>query len=216
MKHELALFDLDGVIVDTAKYHFIAWRKIAKCFNYELKTEDNQKLKGLSRADSLNQILNLANITLDPSSFKIYLEKKNQDYLNYVREITVDDILPGILEALDFLDKKRIKIALGSASKNARLILDKLEITPFFKIVVDGNQVKKSKPHPEVFLKASMAIGINSKKCVVFEDSQAGIIAAKAAGMTAGAIGDKNDFANYDFCYPNFYSINTSELEMLF
>ena len=80
MKHKLALFDLDGVIVDTAKYHFISWRKIAKCFNYELKTEDNQKLKGLSRADSLNQILNLANITLDPSSFKIYLEKKNQDY----------------------------------------------------------------------------------------------------------------------------------------
>ena len=216
MKHELALFDLDGVIVDTAKYHFIAWRKIAKCFNYELKTEDNQKLKGLSRADSLNQILNLANITLDPSSFKIYLEKKNQDYLNYVREITVDDILPGILEALDFLDKKRIKIALGSASKNARLILDQLEIGPFFKIVVDGNQVKKSKPHPEVFLKASMAIGINSKKCVVFEDSQAGIIAAKAAGMTAVAIGDKNDFANYDYCYPNFSSINTNELEMLF
>ena len=151
MKHKLALFDLDGVIVDTAKYHFISWRKIAKCFNYELKTEDNQKLKGLSRADSLNQILNLANITLDPSSFKIYLEKKNQDYLNYVRKITVDDILPGILEALDFLDKKRIKIALGSASKNARLILDQLEIAPFFKIVVDGNQVKKSKPHPEVF-----------------------------------------------------------------
>ena len=117
MKHELALFDLDGVIVDTAKYHFISWRKIAKCFNYELKVEDNRKLKGLSRADSLNQILNLANMTLDPSSFKIYLEKKNQDYLNYVREITVDDILPGILEALDFLDKKRIKIALGSASK---------------------------------------------------------------------------------------------------
>ena len=81
MKHELALFDLDGVIVDTAKYHFISWRKIAKYFNYELKTEDNQKLKGLSRADSLNQILNLANITLDPSSFKIYLDKKNQDYL---------------------------------------------------------------------------------------------------------------------------------------
>ena len=216
MKHELALFDLDGVIVDTAKYHLISWRKIAKCFNYELKVEDNRKLKGLSRADSLNQILNLANITLDPSSFKIYLEKKNQDYLSYVREITVDDILPGILEALDFLDKRRIKIALGSASKNARLILDQLEIGPFFKIVVDGNQVKKSKPHPEVFLKASMAIGINSKKCVVFEDSQAGIIAAKAAGMTAVAIGDKNDFANYDYCYPNFSSINTSELEMLF
>ena len=216
MKHELALFDLDGVIVDTAKYHFISWRKIAKCFNYELKAEDNQKLKGLSRADSLNQILNLANITLDPSSFKIYLEKKNQDYLNYVREITVDDILPGILEALDFLDKRRIKIALGSASKNARLILDQLEIASFFKIVVDGNQVKKSKPHPEVFLKAGMEMGITSKKCVVFEDSQAGIIAAKAAGMTAVAIGDKKDFANYDYCYPNFLSINTNELEMLF
>ena len=216
MKHKLALFDLDGVIVDTAKYHFISWRKIAKCFNYELKTEDNQKLKGLSRADSLNQILNLANMTLDSNSFKIYLEKKNQDYLNYVREITVDDILPGILEALDFLDKRRIKIALGSASKNARLILDQLEITSFFKIVVDGNQVKKSKPHPEIFLKASTAMGITPKKCIVFEDSQAGIIAAKAAGMTAVAIGDKNDFTNYDFCYPNFSSINTSELEMLF
>ena len=216
MKHKLALFDLDGVIVDTAKYHFISWRKIAKCFNYELKTEDNQKLKGLSRTDSLNQILNLANMTLDSNSFKIYLEKKNQDYLNYVREITVDDILPGILEALDFLDKRRIKIALGSASKNARLILDQLEITSFFKIVVDGNQVKKSKPHPEIFLKASTAMGITPKKCIVFEDSQAGIIAAKAAGMTAVAIGDKNDFTNYDFCYPNFSSINTSELEMLF
>ena len=216
MKHKLALFDLDGVIVDTAKYHFISWRKIAKCFNYELKTEDNQKLKGLSRADSLNQILNLANITLDPSSFKIHLEKKNQDYLNYVREITVDDILPGIIEALDFLNKRRIKIALGSASKNARLILDQLGITSFFKIVVDGNQVKKSKPHPEVFLKASEETGITPKKCIVFEDSQAGIIAAKAAGMTAVAIGDKNDFANYDFCYPNFSSINTTELEMLF
>ena len=133
MKHKLALFDLDGVIVDTAKYHFISWRKIAKCFNYELKTEDNQKLKGLSRADSLNQILNLANMTLDSNSFKIYLEKKNQDYLKYVRKITVDDILPGILEALHFLDKRKIKIALGSASKNARLILDQLEITSFFK-----------------------------------------------------------------------------------
>ena len=216
MKHELALFDLDGVIVDTAKYHFISWRKIANSFNYELKTEDNQKLKGLSRSDSLNQVLNLANTTLDPSSFKIYLEKKNQDYLNYVREITVDDILPGILEALDFLNKRSVKIALGSASKNARLILDQLEIISFFKIVVDGNQVKKSKPHPEVFLKACMGMGITSKKCVVFEDSQAGIIAAKAAGMTAVAIGDKNDFTNYDFCYPNFSSINTTELEMLF
>tara|TARA_A100001011_G_scaffold95255_1_gene100125 strand:+ start:13517 stop:14167 length:651 start_codon:yes stop_codon:yes gene_type:complete len=216
MKHKLALFDLDGVIVDTAKYHFISWRKIAKCFNYELKTEDNQKLKGLSRTDSLNQILNLANMTLDSNSFKIYLEKKNQDYLKYVRKITVDDILPGILEALHFLDKRKIKIALGSASKNARLILDQLEITSFFKIVVDGNQVKKSKPHPEVFLKASMEMGVTTKKCVVFEDSQAGIIAAKAAGMTAVAIGDKKDFANYDFCYPNFSTINTSELEMLF
>ena len=96
------------------------------------------------------------------------------------------------------------------------LIFLLFQIAPFFKIVVDGNQVKKSKPHPEVFLKASMEMGITSKKCVVFEDSQAGIIAAKAAGMTAVAIGDKNDFANYDYCYPNFSSINTSELEMLF
>ena len=215
-KHKCALFDLDGVIVDTAKFHFLAWKKVSSIFSYDLTLSDNERLKGVSRSDSLRIILKMANITLKPLVFQQFLIQKNQDYLDCIKDINPQDILPGIYDALIFLKQKQIKIGLGSASKNAKIILDRLELTSFFEVVIDGNSVVKSKPHPEVFLNGSSALGVNPDKCLVFEDSASGILAAKAAGMTAVAIGSPESFSNEDFCYPNFLTLVQSDLKELF
>ena len=136
-KHLCALFDLDGVIVDTAKYHYLAWKKIAAEFDYELTEADNEQLKGVSRSDSLNRILEMAGKSLDEDSFNQFLHQKNKDYLIFIQEVKKDNILPGVKHALDFLKENKIKIGLGSASKNAQIILEKLEITSYFETVVD-------------------------------------------------------------------------------
>jgi beta-phosphoglucomutase len=215
-RHTCALFDLDGVIVDTAKYHFLAWKKIATMFGYELTPSDNEELKGVSRSDSLNIILKLAQTTLDDSNIKRYLIQKNEDYLKHIEDINPQDVLPGIFEVLTILKEKKVKIGLGSASKNASIILDRLELTSFFDVIIDGNHVDKSKPHPEVFLRGSEALGVNPSQCVVFEDSSSGILAAKAAGMTAVAIGAYETFTKQDYCYPNFLPLVQRGLGELF
>ena len=203
-KHLCALFDLDGVVVDTAKFHFLAWKKIAKNIGYELTHEDNEQLKGVSRQDSLNIILDLANVTIDLEVFNHYLLQKNNDYLLLIQSISPNDILPGISEALTFLKERGIKIGLGSASKNAKIILQKLQLMDYFEVIIDGNIVIKGKPDPEVFLKGCSALNVPKDRCIVFEDAFAGIIAAKKAGMTAIALGDKKFFSNADFCFSNF------------
>ena len=215
-KHLCALFDLDGVIVDTAKYHFLAWKKIAKNIGYELTHEDNEQLKGVSRQDSLNIILDLANVSIELEVFNHYLLQKNNDYLLLIQSISPNDILPGILEALTFLKERGIKIGLGSASKNAKIILQKLQLMDYFEVIIDGNIVIKGKPDPEVFLKGSTALNVPNDRCVVFEDAFAGIIAAKKAGMTAIALGDKKFFSNADFCFSNFTLLNIKVLSNLF
>ena len=215
-KHLCALFDLDGVIVDTAKYHFLAWKKIAKNIGYDLTHKDNEQLKGISRQDSLNIILDLANVTINLEVFNHYLIQKNNDYLILIQSISPNDILPGILEALTFLKERGIKIGLGSASKNAKIILQKLKLMDYFEVIIDGNIVIKGKPDPEVFLKGSTALNVPNDRCVVFEDAFAGIIAAKKAGMTAIALGDKKFFSNADFCFSNFTQLNIKVLSNLF
>ena len=215
-KHLCALFDLDGVIVDTAKYHFLAWKKIAKNIGCDLTHQDNEKLKGVSRSDSLRIILNIANITITPEDFEYYLIQKNNDYLVLIQSISPSDILPGISEALSFLKERGLKIGLGSASKNAKIILDKLQLTNYFEAIIDGNLVENGKPDPEVFLKGSTALKVSPERCIVFEDAVAGISAAKAAGMTSIALGDKKTFSNADFCYPDFVSLNKKILSTLF
>ena len=215
-KHRCALFDLDGVIVDTAKYHFLAWKKIAAQCGYELTLPDNEQLKGVSRPDSLNRILEMAGTRLDETTFESYLHQKNKDYLQLIQEVTPEDILPGVQAALNFLKVNKVKIGLGSASKNALIILEKLQITSFFEVIIDGNSVQQGKPHPEVFLKGSTALGEAVEACVVFEDSQAGIDAAKAGGMTAVALGDVKLFKNMDYCYPDFESLDEVVLQTLF
>ena len=215
-KHLCALFDLDGVIVDTAKYHFLAWKKIAKNIGYDLTHKDNEQLKGISRQDSLNIILDLANVTINLEVFNHYLIQKNNDYLILIQSISPNDILPGILEALTFLKERGIKIGLGSASKNAKIILQKLQLMDYFEVIIDGNMVIKGKPDPEVFLKGSTALNVPNDRCIVFEDAFAGIIAAKKAGMTAIALGDKKFFSNADFCFSNFTLLNIKVLSNLF
>lgn len=215
-KHQCALFDLDGVIVDTAKHHFLAWKKVASNLDYILTEEDNEQLKGVSRPDSLQIILKMARKSIDSKDFEACLVQKNKDYLESIKNVSPGDVLPGITDALAFLNKKRIKIGLGSASKNAKVILDRLELTSYFEVIIDGNQVEKSKPDPEVFLKGSTALQIAPEYCVVFEDSASGILAAKAAGMTAIALGNPKVFSNYDFCYPDFLPLVDRDLAQLF
>ena len=215
-KHLCALFDLDGVIVDTAKYHFLAWKKIAKNIGYDLTHEDNEQLKGVSRQDSLNIILDLANVTIDLEVFNHFLIQKNDDYLLLIQSISPNDILPGIFEALTFLKDREIKIGLGSASKNAKIILQKLQLMDYFEVIIDGNIVIKGKPDPEVFLKGCNALNVPNDRCIVFEDAFAGIIAAKKAGMTAIALGDEKFFSNADFCYSDFTQLNVKVLSNLF
>lgn len=215
-KHLCALFDLDGVIVDTAKFHFLAWKKIAKNIGYELTHEDNEQLKGVSRQDSLNIILDLANVTIDLEVFNHYLLQKNNDYLLLIQSLSPNDILPGISEALTFLKERRIKIGLGSASRNAKIILQKLQLMDYFEVIIDGNIVIKGKPDPEVFLKGCSALNVPKDRCIVFEDAFAGILAAKEAGMTAVALGDKKFFSNADFCFSDFTQLNIKVLSNLF
>jgi len=215
-KHLCALFDLDGVIVDTAKFHFLAWKKIAKNIGYELTQEDNEQLKGVSRQDSLNIILDLANVSIELEVFNHYLLQKNNDYLLLIQSISTNDILPGISEALIFLKERGIKIGLGSASKNAKIILQKLQLMDYFEVIIDGNIVIKGKPDPEVFLKGCSALNVPKDRCIVFEDAFAGILAAKEAGMTAVALGDKKFFSNADFCFSDFTQLNIKVLSNLF
>jgi len=215
-KHLCALFDLDGVIVDTAKYHFLAWKSIASKIGYDLTNKDNEQLKGIGRADSLRQICKWAGVTLDPAKFNQFLIEKNEVYLSFIQNLGPSEMLPGIYDGLLLLTKKGVKIGLGSASKNANYILEKLELSPFFQVIIDGNQVEKGKPNPEVFLKGAAALNVAPNACVVFEDSAAGILAAKAAEMTAVALGQPNAFTGFDYCYPDFLPLSKKGIQQLF
>ena len=193
------IFDLDGVIVDTAKYHFIAWNELAKQFGFEITVHHNEQLKGVSRVKSLDLILEWGNIHLDQAQKDLLLVQKNKTYLEFINTLSKSDILPGIVDVLNYLKSKKIAIALGSASKNAVPILEKLEIDALFDAIIDGNVVEKAKPNPEVFLKAADKLGVMPEYCVVIEDAKAGVEAANSAEMMSIGIGSKavlND-ANY-------------------
>ncbi len=183
------IFDLDGVIVDTAKYHFLAWKRLADQLDIPFDEHTNELLKGVSRSRSLEIILREGNATLSEQDKKFYAEQKNTWYREYLEELRTDEILPGILRLLHDLKDKGIKIALGSASKNSPQILEKLELMNFFDVIVDGNSVSKAKPDPEVFLVAAKQLGVSPSNCIVIEDAQAGVEAAIRAGMKVIGVG---------------------------
>ena len=193
------IYDLDGVIVNTAKYHYLAWKNLANSLGFDFSEEQNEQLKGVSRAKSLEIILNWGGITLNQNQKEKLLIQKNKEYLAYINTLSSKDILPGISDTLAYLKLSDKKIALGSASKNAVPILEKLDIINLFDVIVDGNQVSLAKPNPEVFLKAANKLNLNPSQCVVIEDAKVGIEAALNAQMTCVGIGDKTHLykANY-------------------
>lgn len=191
MNTKAFIFDLDGVIVDTAKYHFLAWKKVATELNIDFTPENNELLKGVSRVRSLDIILELGNYQATEAQKNQWLFEKNEIYLSYLVSMNESEILPGVLPVLQFLKENNQKIALGSASKNARPILEKTKTINYFDAIVDGNDVTNAKPDPEVFLQAANLLTIAPKNAIVFEDSVAGIQAANTATMTSIGIGEK-------------------------
>lgn len=186
------LFDLDGVIVDTAKYHYLAWKRLANNLGFDFTLENNELLKGVSRTRSLEILLELGNYSATEEEKLKMAADKNEWYVEYITKLKEDEILPGVKKFLLELRENGIKIALGSASKNSMLILNNLGLTEYFDTIIDGNKVSKAKPDPEVFVLGAKELGINPENCVVFEDAKAGIEAAKAANMKAIGIGEKS------------------------
>ena len=198
------IFDLDGVIVDTARFHFLAWRETARELGFELTERDNERLKGVSRMESLEIILRLACIHLDEERKWAITEKKNTRYLEWVDTLRPSDTLPVITAFLRSLKEAHRPVALASASKNARRVISLLEIASLFDAVIDGSMIEKTKPDPEIFIKAAQALGIRASECVVFEDAQNGIEAAKAAEMTAVGVGSPEHLGEADLVIPDF------------
>jgi beta-phosphoglucomutase len=212
MTYKACLFDLDGVLVDTAIYHFQAWQNLGSKFGYALTEVQNEQLKGVSRVESLNRILAWANYTATEEQKSAWLMEKNDNYLALISDMNPTEILPGVLDFLQQIKKAGYKIALGSASKNAEIILSKTGLIEWFDLIIDGKKVTKSKPDPEVFLKGAAGLGFLPTECIVFEDAQAGVEAAKAGNMRAIGIGDADMLSQADKVIPSFVGIQASEL----
>jgi beta-phosphoglucomutase len=209
------IFDLDGVIVDTAKYHFLAWQKLAQELGIEFTPEHNEELKGVSRVRSLDIILDLGGVQASQEDKNRWLIQKNEDYLSYLTNIDQSEILPGVLPILNYLKDKNQLIALGSASKNARPILEKTGIITLFDAIVDGNDVSNAKPDPEVFLRAAQLLNTAKENSIVFEDSVAGIQAANKAKMISIGIGDSKILHEAKYNFVDFTFIDVSFMEAL-
>ena len=215
MTKKAFIFDLDGVIVDTAKYHYLAWKKIASELGIEFTHEHNELLKGVSRVRSLDIILGLGEVDASQAQKDQWLIQKNEDYLSYLVDMDQSEILPGVMSVLEFLKANQQPIALGSASKNARPILEKTGILSYFDAIVDGNDVSNAKPDPEVFLQAAQKLGISNEKSIVFEDSVAGIQAANIASMTSIGIGEASILNEAKFNFKDFTYIDEAFLNSL-
>ena len=209
------IFDLDGVIVDTAKYHFLAWKNLANSLGIDFTKEQNEQLKGVSRINSLEKILNWGNKTVSADEFQKLLVQKNEEYLEYITKMDESEILPDTEKILDFLIQNNQGIALGSASKNAVPILEKINLLSKFECIVDGNSVIKGKPNPEVFLKAADGLQVPPTECIVFEDSIAGIQAANAADMISIGIGEQTVLHEADYVFKDFTELTVELLKSL-
>ena len=207
------IFDLDGVITNTEDYHFDAWKSICMKLNYDLSLEKNEELKGVSRSECLDKILKWANLSLDSKEFNKLLHTKNELYLKKISNINSSNIINGVYDFIQNAKQEKHSIALYSSSKNAKFILNKLNLYSYFDAIVDGNSVKASKPDPEGFILASKLTKSNPEDCVVFEDSEAGIIAGNKINMTTIGIGISNKLNIANKVYKNFDEINSKEFQ---
>ncbi len=215
MSKKAFIFDLDGVIVDTAKYHYKAWKKLANNLGFDFTVEQNELLKGVSRVKSLEILLEIGQVSLSEKEKLKIMSEKNEHYLEYINLMGMDEILPGILSILQYLRIKNIPFALGSASKNARLILKQLNLLDLFDAIVDGNDVSKAKPNPEVFLIAAKKLKNKPKNCIVIEDAIAGIQAANKAKMVSVGIGDKEILIESDIVLKSTSELTIDLIEEL-
>ncbi|MEW2921353.1 beta-phosphoglucomutase [Muricauda sp. ANG21] len=209
------IFDLDGVIVDTAKYHFMAWKRLAELLGIGFSNELIEQFKGVSRVRCLEILLLNSNYEFTSYEFEKWLVEKNKIYLELISRVDETVILPGVMNVMNFLRSESIPMAIGSASKNAKRILSQVGIDTFFDAIVDGNVVSEAKPDPEVFRIAAEQIRMDSKDCIVFEDSMAGIEAANRAGMTSIAIGKSNKLSKAHYRFNDFTEIQINFINQL-
>jgi beta-phosphoglucomutase len=209
------ILDLDGVICDTAHFHYIAWKRLAAEYDYELTEADNEALKGVSRVDSLIHILKWAQKKISTEQFEQDLQRKNGWYLELVEEMGPKDLLPGVGLFVETSKKLQIPLALGSASKNARTVLNKVGLIQAFDAIVDASEISKGKPDPETFVTAAEQLGVNPDECIVFEDSLAGIQAALGGGMRAIGIGKPSDLPGAERHINNLGEYNFADFQYI-
>ena len=206
---ELAIFDLDGVIVDTAKYHYLAWKRLAREQGFDFTETDNERLKGVSRMRSLEILLEIGGVSADGPARQEMAARKNTWYVEYISRMDTSEILPGAAEYVRHLRSKDVKTAIGSASRNTPLILERLQIASLFDVVIDGHRVERAKPDPEVFVLGAQTLNVLPEHCVVFEDAEAGIEAARRAGMGAVGIGRPAVLKDADVVVPSLLELLT-------
>ncbi len=209
------IFDLDGVIVDTAKFHYIAWKNLADRLGFDFTPDHNELLKGIGRMESLDILLSIGKIKATEDEKTSWAAEKNEAYVALCNEMKAGDVLPGVVAFLQDLKKQGIKIGLGSASKNAPLILDRTGIQDFFDVIIDGNRITKGKPDPQVFLLGAEELGVKASECMVFEDALAGIKAAKAAGMAAIGVGEKDNLPGSDRIIEGFSGLTWKDFSQI-
>jgi beta-phosphoglucomutase len=210
------IFDLDGVIVDTAKYHFVAWRNLAHSLGINFTEKHNEELKGVGRMESLDFILKLDGQSFSKNELLKLTAAKNMNYLSLIEELDQSEILPGVLVFLEELKNNNIKIGLGSSSKNAEMILQKLGISNYFEVIIDGTKTTKTKPDPQVFQFGAASFDINPSDIVVFEDAIKGVTAAINGGFKVIGIGDEDELDLADTVIPGFEKFNLTSLINLY
>lgn len=214
MNIKACIFDLDGVIVDTAKYHYLAWKRLAGELGFSFTEAQNEQLKGVSRMTSLDILLKIGGTELRKEEKELLAAKKNQWYLESIREMTPDEILPGTIEFIHEIKSHGIRTAIGSASKNAGFILDRVGLEKTFDAVIDGTKVSRAKPDPEIFLRAAEELNIPPKNCLVFEDAAAGVEAALRGGMACIGIGEKSLLPEANMVVKGLFEMNYNKLNL--
>jgi beta-phosphoglucomutase len=210
---QAVIFDLDGVIVDTAHYHFIAWKRLAKELGIHFTEQENEQLKGVSRMRSLEIVLELGNLRLSQEEMERLATKKNQWFVGYINAMKPDEIFPGVKELIQDIRSHGIKVALASSSKNAHTVLNLLNIRNLFDAVVDGTMITHTKPDPEIFLLAAKKLTIPPTQCLVFEDAEAGVEAAVAAGMKCIGVGSPQQLSKANVVVPKTVDFDIQKIK---